>query len=50
MSVDFLDSTVAKIWGINIAKRMIIELKFTGPRYLEDRKVEFMFGNFAENS
>jgi hypothetical protein len=39
MSMDFLDATVAKIWGINITKRLIVELKFTGPRYLEDRKV-----------
>jgi hypothetical protein len=38
LKVNFLDQTIAKIWGINYNKPIIIELKFTGPIYLEDRK------------
>lgn len=50
MKLDFLDPTMAKVWGININKPMIIELKFTGPRYLEDRKVTFEIALADSNS
>ena len=39
MKIDFLDDTVAKIWGLDNKKHLITELKFTGPRYVEDKKV-----------
>eukprot|EP01114_Cavostelium_apophysatum_P019380 TRINITY_DN6231_c0_g1_i1.p1 TRINITY_DN6231_c0_g1~~TRINITY_DN6231_c0_g1_i1.p1 ORF type:complete len:564 (-),score=140.41 TRINITY_DN6231_c0_g1_i1:26-1717(-) len=38
LSVSFLDPITAKIWGINHSKPIIIELKFVGPLYLEDKK------------
>mmetsp|Transcript_5957 Transcript_5957/g.8323 ORF Transcript_5957/g.8323 Transcript_5957/m.8323 type:complete len:599 (+) Transcript_5957:141-1937(+) len=38
MNVDFIDPITAKVWGIDIRKRLIIELKFSGPHYLEDQK------------
>jgi hypothetical protein len=38
-SVDFLDPITAKAWGVDITRRIIVDLKFSPPHYLEDKKV-----------
>jgi hypothetical protein len=39
LKVDFLDSTIAKVWGVNNIKPIIVEFKFNPPHYIEDKGV-----------
>ena len=39
LSVDFLDTGLANVWGINPNKSIITEFSVSGPYYMEGQKV-----------